>query len=399
MDKQTLSKLKLMLLGLSSRLSEESDYFVSLKGDLKSGTRSVPFKANLEGELLKMSLEGRTEQIAVEAFPDWMVGIAAPYEKMTLIYQTRGESLTIDADSKNVQMKTRHMEEDKQQLIKGHSESGLQTERDYYIKVGKADALLKEIGILAENGKVKNDMIRKYNQIDHFVELLDPMLRELAKGRTELRIVDCACGKSYLSFVLNYYIKEVLKLNCMFTGIDIAEGVIESSKAIAQRLGYRNMNFVTGDIRSLFYVDEASRTVAPDLVISLHACDVATDFAMAYGIRNKARGIAAVPCCHAELLGQFKYEPFKDILRHGVLKARMADILTDGLRVMLLEAFGYNASIVEYVSPLDTPKNLLIRASLAGNFNKGKYEAYREMAKTLDAVPMLFKETQNLLRE
>jgi len=114
---------------------------------------------------------------------------------------------------------------------------------------------------MAENGKIKNDMIRKYNQIDHFVELLEPMLKELAKSRNELKIVDCACGKSYLSFVLNYYLKEVMKINCRFTGIDIKEGVIVSSKAIAEKLGYRNMNFVKGDIRGM-KAEQSSRILS-----------------------------------------------------------------------------------------------------------------------------------------
>ena len=134
----------------------------------------------------------------------------------------------------------------------------------------------------------------------------------------------------------------------------------------------------------------------PDLVISLHACDVATDYALAYGIRNRARGIVAVPCCHSELLNQYSYKPFNEIIKHGVFRARLADVLTDGLRCMILEAFGYTVSAVEYVSPLETPKNLLIRSTLTGGFNKGKYADCLSMAKKLNAEPMLIKETINM---
>ncbi len=396
MDKQALQKLNLMVQGIAYRLSDELDYFEELTGDFKSGTKSFPMACTLEENQLKISFEGRSMVAAPSELPSLVSDFAGRFEKVILTYKTRGEALIIEADTKNVTMKTKRLEEDREQLFKGHAESGTVSNREYLIKPGKADDLLKAIGIMAENGKIKNDMIRKYNQIDHFVELLEPMLKELIRGRNELKIVDCACGKSYLSFVLNYYLKEVMKISCRFMGIDISEGVISSSKEIARKLGYRNMTFITGDIRTLLYEDESGNKTQPDLVISLHACDVATDYAMAYGIRNKARGIVAVPCCHCELLNQYTYEPFKEILKHGVFKARLADVLTDGLRCMILEAFGYTVSAVEYVSPLDTPKNLLIRSTLTGEFNKGKYEACREMAKRLEAEPMLIKQTVDM---
>ncbi|HBR02553.1 MAG TPA: SAM-dependent methyltransferase [Ruminiclostridium sp.] len=395
MDKQAIQKLNLMLQGIAYRLTDEIDYFEGLTGEFKSGTRKFPMSCQWEENGLKILFEGRSLIASAEEFPKIIADFSEKFEQVTLTYRTRGEALVIEADSKNVTMKTMRLEEDKEKLFQGHVEAGTVSGREYLIKPGRADDLLKAIGIMAENGKIKNDMIRKYNQIDHFVELLEPMLKELAKSRNELKIVDCACGKSYLSFVLNYYLKEVMKINCRFTGIDIKEGVIVSSKAIAEKLGYRNMNFVKGDIRTLLYEEEGG-AVQPDLVISLHACDVATDFALAYGIRNRARGIIAVPCCHSELLNQYAYEPFKDIIKHGVFKARLADVLTDGLRCMILEAFGYSVSAVEYVSPLDTPKNLLIRSTLTGGYNKTKYEACREMAKKLGAEPMLIKQTSNL---
>lgn len=392
MDNKALQKLNLMLKGVIYRLNDEKDYFEELSGEFKSGTKTFPMTCTIKDEGFNIRFEGRNVLVENEMLPSTITDFAGRFEKVVLTYKTRGEILVIEADSKNVSMRTRRLEEDKDQLFKGHMESGAVSRRDYLIKPGKADALLKAIGIMADNGKIKNDMIRKYNQIDHFVELLEPMLKELAKGRNELRIVDCACGKSYLSFVLNYYLKEVLKINCRFTGIDIKEGVVDASKGIAKELGYRNMSFVQGDIRTLLYEDEGGTKVQPDMVISLHACDIATDYALAYGIRNKARGIVAVPCCHSELLNQYDYEPLKDIIKHGVFKARLADVLTDGIRCMVLEAFGYNVSAVEYVSPLDTPKNLLIRSTLTGDFNKARYEACIKLAASLKAEPMLIKQ-------
>lgn len=396
MDKNSLQKLKLILQGISARLTDEMDYFEGMTGEFKSGVKVFPLSCLPDGEELKISFEGRNITVKPDEIPDLISGYAAPYEKVSIRYKSRGELLVIKADGKNVSMKTKALEEAKDDTIKSHADTGIVTGRSYLIRPGKADRLLKAIGIMADNGKIKNDMIRKYNQIDHFVELVEPMLKDLTKDRSELKVVDCACGKSYLSFVLNYYLKEVMKINCRFTGIDISEGVIRSSRKIAEELNYRNMEFITGDIRTLLYQDERGAAIQPDLVISLHACDVATDFALAYGIRNRARGIIAVPCCHSELLNQYSYKPFEDIIKHGVFKARLADVLTDGLRCMILEAFGYSVSAVEYVSPLDTPKNLLIRSVLTGRFNSGKYEACINMAKMLDSEPMLIKETAKM---
>jgi SAM-dependent methyltransferase len=395
-DKQSLQKLKLMLTGITYRLREEKDYFINLEGSFKSGTKNFPLKCTFKDGMLDIKFEGRSITAKPEEVPDILTDFASRFEKVSLVYNARGESLIIDADGKNVKMQTKQLEENKEKILRGHAESGTVSTREYLIKPGEADELLKAIGIMADNGKIKNDMIRKYNQIDHFVELLEPMLKELSEGRNELKIVDCACGKSYLSFVLNYYLKEVMKINCRFTGIDISEGVVKSSQEIANKLGYRNMKFICGDIRTLLYQEDGGKVSQPDLVISLHACDVATDYALAYGIRNKSRGIVAVPCCHCELLNQYSYEPFKDIIKHGIFKARLADVLTDGIRCMILEAFGYKVSAVEYVSPLDTPKNLLIRSVLSGKFNNGKYEACVNMAKTLGAEPMLLKQTVNI---
>lgn len=396
MDRQTLNKLGLMLQGLSYRISEEMDYFISIKGDFKSGAKRFPLSAEPSGDMLDVRFEGRNDRVKPRDLSSLMVVYAQRYDSVYLECGFRGETLIIEAGSGNVTMKTRQLEEDREDLFRGHAETGAISGREYWIKAGKADPLLKEIGIMAENGKIKNDMIRKYNQIDHFVELLDPMIRELAAGKSEIRIVDCACGKSYLSFVLNYYIKDVLKLNCRFTGIDISEEVIGASRGIARRLGYRNMNFIKGDIRQLIYEEEGEGAIEPDLVVSLHACDTATDYALAYGIRSRARGIVAVPCCHSELLSQYRYDPFREILKHGVLKARMADVLTDGIRCMVLEAFGYKVSVVEYVSPLDTPKNLLIRATRVSGFNREKYRICQEFVRELNADPTILKELMGL---
>ncbi len=236
---------------------------------------------------------------------------------------------------------------------------------------------------MSKDGKIKNDKIRKYNQIDHYVELLEGILDELPKNKV-INILDCGCGKSYLSFVLNYYLTEVKKRKCHFIGLDYSEPVIGTSKAMANNLGYKNMEFHAIDIKD--YTPDKKINV----VISLHACDTATDMALALGIRVESDVIIAVPCCHREMLNQYSYAPFKSILDQGVFKARMADILTDGLRSLMLKAKGYNVSVVEYISPLETPKNLMIRAIKEKDEDIDAMNEYMTMMSSLNVYPALY---------
>ena len=251
------------------------------------------------------------------------------------------------------------------------------SDREYFIKPDKAADLLEAIGILAKNGKVRNDKIRKYNQIDHFIELADPLLRKLCATKKQIRIVDCGCGKSYLSFALNYYIKEVLGKNCYFTGLDYNGAVIEESARIAKKLKYNNMQFIETDIGA-FEPDESY-----DMLLTLHACDTATDKALRFALDHKVSSIICVPCCHKEMNSQYHMDGFEDVLKYGILKARIADSLTDGLRAMYLEGHGYDVTMLEYISPIDTPKNLMIKAIKTSGRNDAILNKYRKICDNL----------------
>lgn len=168
-------------------------------------------------------------------------------------------------------------------------------------------------------------------------------------------------------------------------GIDYSDVVIEASKNMAKNLGYKNMSFIKEDLTNY----TPNRDV--DLVISLHACDTATDMAIGLGIRAKSEAIVVVPCCHKELLGQYRYEAMEPILKHGVFKARFADLITDGLRTLLLEGNGYDTSVVEYISPLDTPKNLMIRAIKTKTNNDKALKEYKELKSQFGVEPTLEK--------
>ncbi|MHB1452515.1 MAG: class I SAM-dependent methyltransferase [Saccharofermentanales bacterium] len=309
------------------------------------------------------------------------------YDSASVTFLSKGEKTSVEAGEREVRiMKARDIpDEEPVAEASGHMEHGVSTNRDYFIKIAQASGLLREIGILDEKMKVRNDMIRKYNQIDRFVEFADAVIAKIGVGsvkksgqsgisvksgegrRPAVNILDCACGKSYLSFVMYFYIKEVLKLDCTVTGLDISDNVIEASRRTASSLGYTGMKFIAADLRGYHH-----QGPPPDLCISLHACDAATDYAIYAGIMNEARAILCVPCCHKELLSSDYKVPelSQSIFRNGVFKTRFSDIMTDAIRVLTLEEYGYDVSVAEYISPLDSPKNLLISAVYTGRRNK-----------------------------
>ena len=369
MKSASVNKLSFYLRMLKARYGE-GEYFIEINISYKSGTKVFPASVKKEDEGLVFAFSGKKEPFSWDKITDE----AKNYDSMQLVYKERGTNAVILADDRNVTLKY----EDTAEVEK--STTATVGERKYLIAPPKANALLKEIGIMAENGKIKNDMIRKYNQIDHFVELIADHLKKL-DGKIEM--LDCACGKSYLSFALNYYLKDVLKKDCHITGVDYSKVVIDASKRMAKNLGYSNMTFIEADL-TVFKPEKA-----PDVVISLHACDTATDMAIAAGINAGAKAIFAVPCCHKELLSQYSYEPFAPLLKYGIFKARQADLLTDSLRCLLLEASGYSVTAQEYISPVETPKNLLIKAFKDGKNSKKATKEFYELKEMLGINPKL----------
>lgn len=387
MNKQTLNKLSFFFMGIENKFKENSSIFLDITIEFTAGLKKFKGIAKLKDNILSFNFNGKTNSFTIEQLIKMIIDESEHYESLLFTYNERGGGVLIEASNKNVSLKNidskNSIDKDKDNAM-SHTKTSTLLNRDYYIKTGEADILLKEIGIMSKDGKIRNDKIRKYNQIDHYVELLEGILDKLPSNET-INILDCGCGKSYLTFVLNYYLTEVKKRKCFFIGLDISETVINSSKEMAENLGYRNMEFKALDIKD--YVPDKKIHV----VISLHACDTATDMALALGIRVKSDVIIAVPCCHRELLNQYSYTPFKGILKHGILKARMADVLTDGLRSLMLEAYGYDVSVVEYISPLETPKNLMIRALKTKDFDNRVLEEYLKLTTDLNINPALYR--------
>lgn len=371
MNKNVQNKIAFFLSVLKGRFEGGKDYFIGADITFKSGTKSFPAAVRREGEDFFFICGAEKKPFEWEM----IVRAAANYDAMRLVYRERGTNAVIDADERNVTLRYEDCAECDEEEI-----SSVKSDREYFIKPPKANALLKEIGIMAENGKIKNDMIRKYNQIDHFVELVSDYLKRL-DGKVE--VLDCACGKSYLSFALNYYLRDVLKKDCHVTGVDYSDTVIRASRKAAENIGYKNMTFVKADLKNF------KPALKPDAVISLHACDTATDMALAAGINNGAKAIFAVPCCHKELLGQYSFPEFEPIIKHGVFKARLADLVTDALRCLILEASGYSVTVNEYISPVETPKNLLIRAFYDGKRSAEARAEYFALKEALNVEPTL----------
>lgn len=369
MKSSAVNKLEFYTAMLNSRYGD-GEYFIEMNISFKSGTKTFPATVKKEDGILMLSFSGAKEEFSWKRLCD----IVREYDSMQLIYRERGTDAVINADDRNVTLRY----DDIAPVEK--NTTATVGERKYLIAPPRANDLLKEIGIMGQNGKIKNDMIRKYNQIDHFVELTADYLKKL-DGKIE--VLDCACGKSYLSFALNYYLKDVLKKDCHITGVDYSDVVIKASKKSAENLGYSNMTFIKADLTT--YVPEKR----PDVVISLHACDTATDMAIGAAINAGAKAIFAVPCCHKELLGQYSYEPFAPLLKYGIFKARQADLITDSLRCLLLEASGYTVKAQEYISPVETPKNLLIKAFKDGKNQKRATEEYFKLKEMLGITPKL----------
>ena len=250
------------------------------------------------------------------------------------------------------------------------------------IEVGEADRLLGALDILTADGKIRSDKFRKYEQINHFIELIREQLEKVSRQQ-RINVVDCGCGKSYLSFVMNYFLSKKLGKRCKFFCLDTSASLIEKCKEMQAELDYANMEFQQCRIMDFELPTDI------DILCSLHACDTATDEAIALGIKANAALIMVVPCCQSEILNQLTTHPLSSITRHGVFGVKFADLLTDALRTLLLEANGYKTRVIEFVSPIHTPKNILILAEKIQSQNSMALKQYRELVDMFQLSPAL----------
>ena len=255
--------------------------------------------------------------------------------------------------------------------------------KKYILEEGIPVPFLIDLGVMTQNGSIVNAHYDKFRQINRFLEYIEDILPSLPTGR-ELRILDFGCGKSYLTFAIYYYLKVLKGYPVRITGLDLKEDVIRHCNELAVKYGYDKLEFLCGDIA---YYDGCSQV---DMVVTLHACDTATDYALAKAVGWGAKVILSVPCCQHELNKQMKNDLLSPVLHYGILKERMAALITDGLRAQILEANGYRTQILEFIDMAHTPKNLLIRAVYNGHCADNKAQI-NELLAAFDINPTLYR--------
>lgn len=255
--------------------------------------------------------------------------------------------------------------------------------KKYILEEGIPVPFLIDLGVMTQNGSIVNAHYDKFRQINRFLEYIEDILPSLPTGR-ELRILDFGCGKSYLTFAIYYYLKVLKGYPVRITGLDLKEDVIRHCNELAVKYGYDKLEFLCGDIA---YYDGCSQV---DMVVTLHACDTATDYALAKAVGWGAKVILSVPCCQHELNKQMKNDLLSPVLHYGILKERMAALMTDGLRAQILEANGYRTQILEFIDMAHTPKNLLIRAVYNGHCADNKAQI-NELLAAFDINPTLYR--------
>lgn len=270
--------------------------------------------------------------------------------------------------------------------------------KQYILEEGILVPFLLDLGIMTTEGKIVHAKYDKFKQINRYLEFIEDILPNLDKDR-ELTIIDFGCGKSYLTFAMYYYLRELKGYNIKVIGLDLKVDVIKKCSQLAKDYGYNNLVFLEGDIASYNGVTEV------DMVVTLHACDIATDYALAKAVGWNAKVILSVPCCQHELNGQVKNEILEPIFSYGLVKERMSSLLTDSIRAELLELAGYKTGVLEFIDMEHTPKNILIRGVKRVNpeelsleqrnkLEKDKQErmiAYKGLTEFLHVKPKLYE--------
>ena len=245
--------------------------------------------------------------------------------------------------------------------------------KQYILQEGIPVPFLVDLGVQTREGKIVHARYDKFKQINRFLEFIEDILPTLSKENT-VHIVDFGCGKSYLTFAMYYYLHDLRGYDVEITGLDLKEDVITNCNALSQKYGYDKLHFIKGDIAE--YEEEST----VDMVVTLHACDTATDYALAKAVEWGAKVILSVPCCQHEINRQIHNEALSPLLKYGIIKERLSALVTDALRANLLEAAGYETSILEFIDMEHTPKNLLIRAVRKSCGDGNKQQRVRQEA-------------------
>ncbi len=339
----------------------------------------------------KFQIEKFTQKQAFHSFCEISMGEETVAELMQSGYRQlnawgeKNQYTLLVSKKGKISLISKKNEEQNQAMPQTHNR-----EKQYIIKEKTDVPPLVDLGIFTQDGKVVRTMYDKFRQINRFTELIRDGIEELNKD--SIRILDFGCGKSYLTFVLYYYLVKIRDMKTEITGLDLKEEVIDKCNKLTEKYGYTGLNFKVGDINGFQAED------IPDMVISLHACDTATDYALFNAIKWNCKLIYSVPCCQHQLNGQIKNESLPLLSRYGILKERFSALSTDAIRGALLEACGYKVQILEFVDMAHSPKNLLIRA-VRKQVSKEKKEKALLQAEELMSTFNFKPELYTLLKE
>lgn len=250
--------------------------------------------------------------------------------------------------------------------------------KNYILQEGMVIPPLVDMGVFTKDGKVVNAMYDKFKQINRFVELVDDILKDYSQD--EINIIDFGCGKSYLTFILYYYLVELKGKKANIIGLDLKTEVIEKCNQTARKYGYESLHFERGDIQGYH------TNMQVDMVVTLHACDTATDYALSNAVNWNARYILSVPCCQHELNQQMGSRELETLMRYGIIKERIAALATDAIRADMLTYRGYKTQVLEFVDLAHSPKNLLIRAVKSGISKEKREQALRDVKNSCERL-------------
>lgn len=283
------------------------------------------------------------------------------------------------------------VKKNQQKIVAAPNVASHNRQKRYILEEGKPVAFLEDLGVMTVDGKVIRSRYDKFRQINRFLEFIEDILPRLDKSRENV-IIDFGCGKSYLTFAMYYYLHELRGYEVRIIGLDLKQDVIDRCNRLSEAYGFDKLKFYHGDIASYDGVDHV------DMVVTLHACDTATDYALEKAVKWDASVILSVPCCQHELNKQMDNELLRPVFQYGLIKERMAALYTDALRAEILENRGYRTQILEFIDMEHTPKNILIRAVKQGGpkDNRKEIEDILQFLGTEQTLARLLLEDQGI---
>ena len=315
------------------------------------------------------------------AFNEYIGGVLPLYSQVCVF--TAGKTITYFAN------KGRVKRSESKNNLKGEINLSNDREKDYILKEGENIPPLVDLGVFTPDFKVVKSKYDKYKQINRFVELIDDECGKMQKE--EISILDFGCGKSYLTFIIYYYFAKIKGKKVKIIGYDLKKDVVENCNKIAKKYGYENLEFVVADVKKDVLYDREI-----DVVVSLHACDTATDYALYYAISKGVKHIFSVPCCQHEINLSIKKGGDMDcLLKYGIIKERVSALLTDSIRAMILEDMGYKVDVIEFVDLAHSPKNLMIRAKKTRGVKRVNTEEIERLQSAYGFEQTLFKLTKD----